>query len=187
MNSQNITIELVTSFNKIMRIIDPNYFDKEKRLFEQELSDKPNSFYKEQEFQNVVVLHNFLYNIGSESGFKDVVLKINPFTKMISAPFVFMHPEENKLRGPSYREIVLRRTFFTTEGCLMHYYKLGKEVNFFKSLLNYKRSFTINSLLKNVEARVTAENIKEIEQSFLEYTKSLLLEQIFIIDNELKK
>jgi hypothetical protein len=165
-----------------MRIIDPVYFDKERKLFELELFEKPKSFYKEQEFQNISALYDLLYNIDNEYGFKDVVLKINPHIKMLTVPFVFAHTEENKLRGPLYRDIVLRPTFFTTEDFLIHCYKLGKEINFFKSLFNYGQCFTISSLIRSVNATVATEKIAELEQSFISFTKLLLLEQIFIID-----
>lgn len=165
-----------------MRIIDPIYLNKERELFELELSKKPKSFYKEQELLNISALHDLLYNIQDDYGFKDVAVKINPYIKMLTMPFIFSHPEENRLRGPSYRNIILRPTFFTTEDFLMHYYKLGKEINFFKTLLNYRQSFTVSSLLEGTNSIVADEKKIEIEQSFLTYTKSLLLEQIFIID-----
>jgi hypothetical protein len=156
---------------------------KEKKLFESELSYSKKIFYKEQEKVNLRNLFSLLFSMQSEDELKDIRLRTNPLIKIITLPFVFEHPEENKLRGPVYKPVILRATFFNTEELYISDYNLKNEAVFFKILYDYQGSFTFNLLIEKIRLLTDAKKSRELEEILFSYTKNLLCEQILVIQS----
>lgn len=164
-----------------MRIVDQIALEREKKLFESELSHTEKIFHKEQERVNLRSLFSLLFSMQSEDELKDIRLITNPLLKVITLPFVFEHPEENKLRGPVYKPVILRATFFNTEELYISDYNLKNEATYFKTLYDYQGSFTFNLLIEKIRLLTDVEKSRELEEILFLYTKNFLHEQILVM------
>lgn len=165
-----------------MRIIEPNAWEVERKAYVSELIHQyPYSFYKEQERNYLKRLYHILFRIKEENDLLDIKLEMNPYLKLVTVPFVFEHPVENKLRGPVFRDVVLIPTFFSTGDFLVHKQELKTESDFFKVLNGLHRSFTMRSLINELKQKLNYNDVGFVEKRVVQIVKKMIYEQLVVM------
>lgn len=155
-------------------LMDSSYMEKEKNAFKQEMLSK-NSV---QELLNIEKQHtrdllDLMYDKNFDQLIETVIFKINPYIKCCQIPL------ENKDKKVFNQATILKPSILPTNELVIAHYFLMREKNFFYSLYEWNKKFSLRELVKKIPGNTP--DLISVKNNFYSFMIKLASNQIFIM------